>query len=150
MVQNRDVVKELNVGMLVATADPRANFPRVGTVHLITPDPSNDSHVTILWMEQEKAPHKPKWLRFFRPSSKNTVGMITFNDILLHDFDLTNNGALKKRSREYLKECFKWSTLFGFPFFVCKSVIVSRVLCQTFPLMGQSQHCYHWNSICTM
>lgn len=82
MTKNRDVVKELQVGMLVATAG--ATTAHVGTVKDITPNPSYESQITIHWMEQEslRAPRKSKWLRYFSPSTKkDSVGTITFDDI---------------------------------------------------------------------
>ncbi len=102
VVQNRDVVKELQVGMLVAT-DGIA-FPRVGTVQVIPPNPDAASQVTVQRMEQERAPHKPKWLRYFKPTA--VTGTISFEDVLLYDFNLTKSGALKKKSREYLQQRF--------------------------------------------
>jgi len=103
VTKNRDVVKELQVGMLVATAG--ATTARVGTVKDIAPNPSYELQITIHWMEQERAPHKSKWLRYFSPSTKkDSVGTITFDDILLYDFELTSKGALKKKSREYWQE----------------------------------------------
>ncbi len=103
VVQNRDVTKELQVGMLVAVQE--AAFVQIGTVQAIPPDPHNDTLVTVHWMEQERAPHKPKWLRYFKPApitKKNAVGTVTFADIMLYDFQLTKSGALKKKSREYI------------------------------------------------
>lgn len=58
VVQNRDVVKDLQVGMLIAIAGD--NFPKIGTVQPIPPNPSIDSEISIHWMTQERAPHKPK------------------------------------------------------------------------------------------
>ena len=101
VTKNRDVVKELKVGMLVATIG--TTIARIGTIKAIPPNPCYESQLTIHWMEQERAPHKPKWLRFFSPSTKkDSVSTVTFEDILLYDFQLTNKGALKKKSREYL------------------------------------------------
>ncbi len=105
MVHNRDVVRELEVGMLVATGE--GAFPRIGTVEAIPPNPSLESPLTVHWMEQEKAQHKSKWLRFFHPSlKKDAVGTISYGDIVLYDFVLTKKGALKKKAREYLQEQF--------------------------------------------
>lgn len=97
-MQNRDVTKELQVGMLVATQG--ATFVRVDIVQAILPDPCTDSDLTVHWMEQERALHKPKWLRYFKPvpiTKKDAVGTVTFADILLYDFKLTNNSALRKK-----------------------------------------------------
>ena len=104
MVHNRDVMKELQVGMLVAVQG--STFVQVGTVQAIPADPNSDIKVTVHWMEQERAPHKPKWLRYFKPSpiTKNdAIGTVSFANIILYDFELTNNGGLRKKSREYLK-----------------------------------------------
>ena len=82
VTKNRDVVKELKVGMLVATIG--TTIARIGTIKAIPPNPCYESQLTIHWMEQERAPHKPKWLRFFSPSTKkDSVSTITFKDILL-------------------------------------------------------------------
>ena len=89
MIQNRDVVKELQVGMLVAVVGP--TFSRVGTVQSIPSKPCYGSKLAILWLEQEKAPHKPLWMRYFRKSRKDAAGTITFSDIVLYDFELTKN-----------------------------------------------------------
>ena len=85
-----------------------AAFPRVGRIEAISPNPNCNSEVTILFMEQERAPHKPKWARYFKLSSrKDAVGIIRFSDIILYDFQLTQRGALKKKAREYLQEYYK-------------------------------------------
>ena len=55
---------------------------------------------------QIKNSTKPKWLRFFR-ESKQPIGTISYNDIVLYDFELTAHGALKKKSRDYLQKAFK-------------------------------------------
>ena len=78
------------------------SFPQVGTVLEIPPNATMDTTIGVQWMKQEKAAHKPKWSRFFQPST--SVGIITFHHILLYDFQLTNKGALKKKSREYLQK----------------------------------------------
>ena len=104
VVQNRDVVKELQKGMLVAT-DMGEDFPQIGTVQAIPPNPDATSEIAIELMQQERAPHKPKWLRFFKPSS--VIRTVAFRQIILYDFELTKCGALKKKSREYLQEHFK-------------------------------------------
>ena len=97
VVQNRDVRKELQPGMLVATAGLE-ELPLIGTVLSI--DPAKSS-IKVQWMVQEKASHKPKWARAFKKHSSS--GIITFNEILLYDFQLTQNGCIKKKSRDYLK-----------------------------------------------
>ena len=105
MTQNQDILKQLQVGMLVATTGN--DLPKVGKVQEIPSDPQLNSEIAIHWMTQEKAPHKPKWLRYFKlASGKNASGKAQVQDIVLYGFDLTNRGALKKRSREYLQKLF--------------------------------------------
>ena len=94
VVQNRDLRKELQPGMLVATAGLE-ELPLIGTVLSI--DPAKSS-IKVQWMVQE---NKPKWARAFKKHSSS--GIITFNEILLYDFQLTQNGCIKKKSRDYLK-----------------------------------------------
>ena len=97
------MTKELRAGMLVAMQG--STFVRIGTVQVIPADPHND--VTVQWMEQERAPHKPKWLRYFKPSPinrKDAIGTVKFEDVILYDFELTQNGALRKKSREYMQK----------------------------------------------
>jgi len=83
VVHNRDVMKELQVGMLVAVQG--STFVQVGTVQAIPAHPNSDSKVTVHWMEQERAPHKPKWLRYFKPSpitkKKDAIGTVSFANI---------------------------------------------------------------------
>ena len=90
--------------MLVAT-NMGEDFPQIGTVQAIPPNPEATSNITIELMQQERAPHKPKWLRFFKMTS--VIRTISFKQIILYDFELTKCGALKKKSREYLQEHFK-------------------------------------------
>ena len=45
VVQNRDVVKDLQKGMLVAT-DMGEHFPQIGTVQAIPPNPDATSKIT--------------------------------------------------------------------------------------------------------
>ena len=104
VVHNRDVVKELQKRMLVAT-DMGEHFPQIGTVQAIPPNPDATSKITIELMQQERAPLKPKWLRFFKMTS--VIRTVSFKQIILYDFQLTKCGALKKKSREYLQEHFK-------------------------------------------
>ena len=72
------------------------NFPRVGQVTAIPPDPSLESTISIQWMIQERAPHKPKWQRCFKLGSKKELGETQLKNILLYGFQLTNKGCLKK------------------------------------------------------
>lgn len=66
--------------------------------------PTIKSSLEIEWLQQERATHKPKWLRFFSKSGK--IGSISYSDIVLYDFCLTEKGALKKKSRDYLKDLY--------------------------------------------
>ncbi len=73
----------------------------MGKVLALPSQLSMDSEVTVHWMEQENAVHKPRWLRYFK--KKNAVSSIVLKEVVLYDFELTKNGALKKKSREYLQ-----------------------------------------------
>ena len=101
MVQNRDVAKEIQVGMLVAIGEN--SFPKVGKVAAVSPNPSLDSKINVQWMVQERAPHKPRWQRSFKIGPREILGEIELRNVLLYDFQLTNKGCLKKKSRDYLK-----------------------------------------------
>ena len=68
VIQNRDIIKELKVGMLIAIAD--SDIARVGKVLAIPSNISLDSNITIQWMVQERVPHKPKWQRFLNLGQK--------------------------------------------------------------------------------
>ena len=107
MHENRDVIKELKVGMLVAVAG--AELPKVGQVHSIEDigHPTLETSLVVEFLVQEKAKHKPRWLRPFKTSDKDTFETIKYSDILLYDFKLTNGGCLKKNSRKYLQQYFK-------------------------------------------
>ena len=98
VVQNRDIIKELKVGMLIAIAD--SDIARVGKVLAIPSNISLDSNITIQWMVQERAPHKPKWQRIFKFGAKDVFGETELKNVL---FELPNKGCLKKKSRDYLK-----------------------------------------------
>ncbi len=52
----------------------------------IPPNPDLASQITVQWMAPEKAPHKSKWLRFFKPTE--STGTISFADIVLYNFNL--------------------------------------------------------------
>ena len=101
VIQNRDIIKELKVGMLIAIAE--SDIARVGKVLAIPSNISLDSNITIQWMVQERAPHKPKGQRIFKFGAKDVFGETELKNVLLFDFELTNNGCLKKKSRDYLK-----------------------------------------------
>ena len=77
-------------------------FPRVGKVTSIPEDRTLHSSVQVQWYHQQRAPHKPRWLRYFSPS--NVSGELKIDEIVLYDFNLTKMGSLKKKSRDYLKE----------------------------------------------
>ena len=103
VIQNRDVTKELKEGLLVAVICN--NFPRTAKVEAIPENPCSHSSVTVQWLEQRRNSQKPRWLRYFKPSKgKRPLGTITYSDIVLYDFQLTTNGAIKKKSREYLQK----------------------------------------------
>jgi len=85
--------------MLIAADDN--GFPKVGKVVAIPPNVSLESRLQIQWMVQERAPHKSKWLRSFKLGPRQ--GEMEVTKVLLYDFQLTNNGCLKKKSRDYLK-----------------------------------------------
>lgn len=99
---NQDITKELRPGMLVAVQE--GSFPKIGRVVSILANPSLESSVIVKWLSQERAPHKPKWLRYFKET--NEEGAITVSTIVIYDFDLTRMGAMKKKSREYLLHLF--------------------------------------------
>lgn len=104
VIQNRDVIKELKKGMLIAVVHD--NFPRVAKVEVIPG--CSKLPVTVQWLEQERNPQKPRWLRYFRQSrKKQPLGIVPYSDIVLYDFELTKKGALKKKSRDYLQKYIK-------------------------------------------
>ena len=103
VVQNQDIVKQLRIGMLIAIKSIEC-FPKIGKVVALPPNLSLTSDISVHWMIQEQAPHKPKWVRFFKPSKKrNAEGTTPINDVVLYGFELTANGALRKKTREYLR-----------------------------------------------
>ena len=85
--------------MLIAIAGKL--LPRLAVVKAVPDSPNLMSEVNVVWMQQA---HKSKWHRYFRPSS--ITGKIAYREILLYDFELTERGALKKKSREYIQEYF--------------------------------------------
>lgn len=109
VIQNQDVVKELQVGMLIAIAGN--NFPKVGKVMAIPPNPSLDSNISIEWMVQERATHKPKWQRSLKLGAKSVLEGTQLRNVLFYGFQLTNKGCLKKKSREHLKYLMKFVLL---------------------------------------
>ena len=87
--------------MMVAARGVDA-FPRIGRVTKVPGDMTLKSTVAVVWYNQERARHKPRWMRFFTETKQS--GALAVEDILLYDFSLTKKGALKKKTREYLKE----------------------------------------------
>ena len=57
-MENQDIVKDLHPGMLVAIKGP--SFPQVGTAVAIPSNPAMNTSFDVQWMQQERAPHKPK------------------------------------------------------------------------------------------
>ena len=73
--------------MLIAVIEEGSSFPRIGTVTNIPPNAAMETPFIVHWMLQERAPHKPKWLRFFTPSTrKDSSGPVSFSDVVLYDF----------------------------------------------------------------
>ena len=100
-MENRDILKELKVGMLVALQS-KTEIPRIGIVSCIPPNPTLASQVSIKVYEQEKSSHKPKWLRNFNLTDKECSERIS--DFILYDFQLTKNGTIRKATREFIKK----------------------------------------------
>ena len=69
VLKNRDILKDLRLGMLVAL-ESKEEIPYIGEVTLIPPNPALESEVKLLLYQQEKASHKPKWLRNFYRTKK--------------------------------------------------------------------------------
>ena len=67
VVQNRDVCRELKDGMLVAVKGEL--FPQIGIVKSIPHTATLESSIEVEWLQQERAPHKPTWLGFFKKST---------------------------------------------------------------------------------
>ena len=99
VIQNTDMTKALKIGMLVAMQNNGDKLPLVGRVTSISME---QQQVNVQMMKQERASHKPKWLRRFNNTDKSRV--FSFGDILLYDFMLTSKGCFKKKSREYLQK----------------------------------------------
>lgn len=75
--------------MLVAT-DAGEPFPQIRTVQDIPPNPDTTSEITIELIQQERAPHKPKWLRFFKQSSVIMTLTLSIKDIISYDLSSPN------------------------------------------------------------
>ena len=71
---------------------------------VIPPNVSFNSFITVQWMVQERAAHKAKWQRGFKVPAKKVREEMKLNRILLYGFQLTSNGCLKKKSRDYLRK----------------------------------------------
>lgn len=82
-------------------AAQEGTLPKLGRVVSLPSERSLHSLVEVQWLVQEKAPHKPRWMRYFKETDK--IGSLPLSDVVLYDFELTKNGALKKKSREYLQ-----------------------------------------------
>lgn len=100
VLENRDIVKELKVGMLVAVQG-KSEIPTIGEVTHIPPNPSKENEVSLIVSEQESSIHKSKWLRVFKRTTK--ICIVNISDIILYDFQLTNKGAIRKSTREFLQ-----------------------------------------------
>jgi predicted RNA-binding protein with PUA-like domain len=102
VLKNRDILKELKSGMLLAYKCDNSEIPNIAQVVNIPPNPTMDSAVGVVLYKQEKAPHKPRWLRFFTVSDKTAT--VSMCEILLYDFQLTNKGALRKKTRDFFHD----------------------------------------------
>ena len=102
---NTDIEKELKAGSIVAVNHPQwiGEVPQIAVVESVLTQ-SSTLTITISWMDQERAPHKPRWLRTWHKSSKFPQTTIDVSNVLLYDIILTNKGALKKVTREYLQK----------------------------------------------
>ena len=110
MVHNRDVVKELEEGSIVAINHPDKHgiMPQLATVIKLPKEKNLEGEVKIHWLEMKAGQKTARWFHFFQPSyKKNNTAVIQYKNILLYDIELTKKGALKKESREYLKEQYK-------------------------------------------
>lgn len=110
MVHNRDVVKELEEGSIVAIDHPDKPgiMPQLATVLKLPREKSLEAEVKIHWLEVKPGQKTARWFRYFQPShKKDSISFIQYKNILLYDIVLTKKGALKKESREYLKEQYK-------------------------------------------
>ena len=63
ILQNQDVLKDLQVGMLVAVKGQ--SYLQVGTLLEVPLNATMETSISVQWMKQGKAAHKPKWSRFF-------------------------------------------------------------------------------------
>ena len=110
VLHNRDVVKELVAGSIVALNHHRrrGTVPQLAKVTGIPPNPTDQSQFQILWLEPESASHKGRWLRFYYESKKKTGNSTaSYSEVILYDIELTKKGALKKQTREYLQAQYR-------------------------------------------
>ena len=80
-----------------------SDFLFIAKVTSVPDQPTLQSSVEVQWYCQERAPHKPRWLRYFHPSKKPS-GQLQISNIILYDFKLTNKRGLQKKTRDYLKD----------------------------------------------
>ena len=99
VLENRNVVEELEEGVMVAFTDKINGALQLARVVSIPPNPTIDSMVKIVLFKQERAANKSKWNRYFFESE--ATDELKILDIVLYDFKLTQMGALKKRTKEY-------------------------------------------------
>ena len=102
VLENRDILKELKTGMLFAYKCAHSDIPNIAQVVNIPSNPTMECAIEVVLFKQEKAPHKPRWFRFFTSADKTAT--VSFSEILLYDFQLTNKGALRKKTREFLHD----------------------------------------------
>ena len=61
-----------------------------------------DSDIDITIYDQEKAPHKPRWFRYFHLGRKMTK--VAISDILLYDFQVTQERWTEKENKRLSSE----------------------------------------------
>ena len=94
--------------MAVNHPDKCGIIPQLATVIQLPKETNLEGEVKIQWLEMKPGQKAARWFRFFQPSQKkNNISYIQYKNILLYDIGLTKNGALRKESREYLKEQYK-------------------------------------------
>ena len=103
--RNCNIRRDLQAGNLVAVNHPDwvGTVPQIAKVMEVSTDRSK---ARISWLDHERAPHKPIWMRGFRPS-KYPDTFIDLNNILLYDFELNQKAkTLKKATREELQQIY--------------------------------------------
>ena len=93
------MIKELLRGMLIAIGG-KSDIPTIGEVVAIEPNPNLDSKCTYTVYKQETYKKKPKWLRYFSKTASTNDAKL--GDIILYDFSLTKNGAIRKSMKDFL------------------------------------------------